>query len=158
MLNSVVSLGSALSGTSKHVLLHNGPDKEALYPFRVIVLPGCLRTRPSHEFSLISPNGRCSKTATRFTVIGYSSSVRIFFGISEWTNRWHIHIYTPVHIFVHLIFIWFFFTGICHQSTMSCLPWMFVVLSVFKVTQSRKYIDIHNEYRTSKCITFTLYA
>lgn len=87
MLNSVVSLGSALSGTSKHVLLHNGPDKEALYPFRVIVLPGCLRTRPSHEFSLISPNGRCSKTATRFTVIGYSSSVRIFFGISEWTNR-----------------------------------------------------------------------
>lgn len=31
---------------------------------------------------------------------------------------------------------------------------MFVVLSVFKVTQSRKYIDIHNEYRKSKCFYF----
>lgn len=98
-LNSVVSLGSALSGTSKHVLLHNGPDKEALYPFRVTLLLGCLRTRPSREFSLISPNGRCSKTATRFTVIGYLSSVRIFsVFLNELTGE-------TVHIFVHLIFI-----------------------------------------------------
>lgn len=58
------------------------------------------------------------------------------------------------YIFWYIWFSFDFFTGICHQSTMSCLPWMFVVLSVFKVTQSRKYTDIHNEYRTSKCFYF----